>query len=83
MIVDIEYNCKVCGKLRHTQYDSQDKISIEQLDIFRSWLTCDDCLREKGYMRKLRFKQAPLPEAEPRVGEARQVGQVGLPYKDD
>lgn len=88
MIKIVEAQCQRCKRPMQTTYfhDPENPIPIDMLDQMIKWLTCEDCLK---YLRRwvepvAKPQSLPLPKPEePRRGEARQVGQVGLPYADD
>ncbi len=84
---EVTVPCKVCGQPVTTWFDHDEEMcSVEQLEQFSRMLTCDPCLRSKGYPprnRPPKVKQLPLAPPEPRPErEARPVSQIGLPYKD-
>lgn len=88
MIKKVQATCQRCKKPMEAEYfhDPENPIPLEMLDQMIKWLCCESCMRDlRRWVEPVpKPQRLPLPEPEdPRRGEARQVGQVGLPYADD
>lgn len=51
-MTDVKCQCKVCKKPMVVQFDPMSGLEEREFNFYLSMVTCDDCLREKGYLKR-------------------------------